>query len=244
MPNGRKATPLAISMDEETLQLIDQIAAARADSRSAIMRAAIRAGLPLVQSGERVEMVPADAALQEDVANVAKWKGWSRGRTLNEAVKIGLPAVNARYPNVGDSPTPDEADVFALIARMDPQSNPLLHDLRRERNEASYWRSFVHQVRQLSDGEKAVERVERVHRWIRKAGKPFVLSHPGVSMIPMERFLQLEAEALADEVDEPSANASRAPDPIGDGGAPIGTASATARSSATARKPRRKPAKE
>lgn len=222
MAEARKAVPLAISLDEETLRLVDELATARAESRSSIMRSAIRAGLRAVQSGGVVEVVPVDPELQLDVTNVADWKGLSRSRVLLESLKIGLPAVNVRFPNKESSGTLDAAQLEA-IAFHDPNSVPIARDLRRAEYKIAYLRDMMEQVcriteteerlererreaagehvpdRQLRSVRSQIDRVERVYRWVRKSGKPFGASLDMVGWIPYETFRLYESEMLAEE---------------------------------------------
>jgi hypothetical protein len=222
MAEARKAVPLAISLDEETLRLIDELASDRAESRSSVMRAAIRAGLPLVHSGGLVEVVPVDPELQSDLTNVSDWKGLSRSKVLLESLKIGLPAVNVRFPNKDLKGTTD-AEWFEVFASHDPNSVPIARDLRKAEYHAAYLRDIMEQVcriteteerlereRQESAGEPVqekktpsvrdqIERVNRVYRWVRKSGKPFGASLNMVGWIPFDTFREHESEMLAEE---------------------------------------------
>jgi hypothetical protein len=218
MAEMRKAVPLAISLDEETLRLVDELTSARAESRSSIMRAAIRSGLPIVQAGGLAEVVPVDSELQSDVTKVAEWKGLSRGKILLESLKIGISAVNARFPNAAEEPTPDK-EFFAMIAANDPDSLPIARDFRRAEYRTAYLQAVVEQVCELTDlpeveqnksteghtdsGRRKlslreqIERVKRVYLWAQKNGKWMGLSLESVGAYTAESFHYLESQMLA-----------------------------------------------
>lgn len=215
-----KAVPVAI--DAELEELVDQVAKAKGQKKSVVMREAMRAGLPIVKIGGNWEVVPVDPELQSDITNVSDWKGLSRGKVLLESLKIGLPAVNVRFPNKELEGTLDGAQLEA-IAFHDPNSLPIARDLRRAEYKIAYLRDMMEQVcriteteerlererreaagehvpdRQLRSVRSQIDRVERVYRWVRKSGKPFGASLDMVGWIPYETFRLYEAEMLAEE---------------------------------------------
>jgi hypothetical protein len=215
-----KAVPVAI--DAELEELVDQVAKAKGQKKSVVMREAMRVGLPIVKIGGNWEVVPVDPELQSDVTKVTAWKGLSRGKLLLEALKIGLPAVNARLPNADEKQLPDN-DFFPVFAANDPNSVPVARDFRRAEYKAAYLRDVMEQVcllteveetmereRQEARGERTpvsqkrsvrdqIQRADRVHRWARTNGKFMGASLDMVTRFPYETFCRYEAEMLAEE---------------------------------------------
>lgn len=88
--------PIPVALDEDLERQVERIATARGEKKSAVMRAAIRAGLPLVESGSRGESLPLDDETSRDTDKVASEFRLNRERVLLDAIKIGLPALYAR----------------------------------------------------------------------------------------------------------------------------------------------------
>jgi len=93
MAESEKAVPLAVSLPVSLIAEIDRIAADVKDSRSGVMRRAIRAGLPLVKSGG--EVVRLSGELADLVGELAVAYKRSRENILAEAVQRGIRAVNS-----------------------------------------------------------------------------------------------------------------------------------------------------
>ncbi len=217
-----RANNIPVTMDDDMLRQIDEVAASKGASRSWVMREAIRTGLPMVGSSGLVEVVPVDSELQKDVTTIAEGKGLTRSKVLLESLKIGLPAVNVRLPNKELKGTP-EAELFEVFASHDPNSVPIARDLRRALYSAAYLRDIMEQVCRITEAEEKLERerkeaagepvpvkrvpsvreqlerVNRVYRWVSKSGKPFGASLDMVGWIPFDTFREYEAEMLAEE---------------------------------------------
>ena len=158
MSEGRKTTPLAISLDEASIAEIDRIAKLRRDSRSSVMRAAIQAGLPMIETGSG-EMVLMDGPLSEDVKKVGEWQKWSRQKVIIESIRLGLPSVAARFASHDglerSGITGEDAKKWEeIMLAHDPESLPLARDYQKLRQEAGRLR------RLLRDAETMVPAVE------------------------------------------------------------------------------------
>ncbi len=87
---------IPLSIDDELLAEIDRVAESTKESRSAIMRRAIREGLPLVQAGGGADVVKLDSETSHDVETVCKETGFSRAKVLIETIRSGIQATYYR----------------------------------------------------------------------------------------------------------------------------------------------------
>jgi metal-responsive CopG/Arc/MetJ family transcriptional regulator len=83
---------IPLSIDDELLAEIDSVAETTKESRSAIMRRAIRDGLPLIKSGGGADVVTLDSETARDVDSASKETQVSRSKFLIEAIRTGLQA--------------------------------------------------------------------------------------------------------------------------------------------------------
>jgi predicted transcriptional regulator len=108
--SNRKMTPIPVALDDELLNSIDRAAGELKQSRSALIRAAIRAGLAAIQAsgstdvfdagnqiivrkGGAADVLQLDGELSRDVSSVAERHHWQRGKVIIEAIRAGLPAL-------------------------------------------------------------------------------------------------------------------------------------------------------
>jgi predicted transcriptional regulator len=123
MSNLKKAPamPVPVALDAELLAEIDAVAADVKDSRSGVMRRAIRAGLPLVKSGGEVVRLSGELAdsVGELVARFAEIPGQKRTRdgVLAEAIQRGFRAVELQAMiEDGRARGMDEASLHGVLA--------------------------------------------------------------------------------------------------------------------------------
>jgi predicted transcriptional regulator len=126
-----------VALDEVLLAEVERVANQRGEAKSTTMRAALRAGLPIVENGAPGDSLPLDGELSSDVEQVAREFKLSRSRVLADSVKIGLPALFARLQrkeslalNKGDADA--AAEFFEHLLAHDLEANPS----RREAGEA------------------------------------------------------------------------------------------------------------
>src|SRR5437867_3151726 len=96
MSDPEKSIPLAISLPESLIAEIDEIANTAKESRSAVMRKAIREGFPLVKSGGGADVIVLDGELSGDVDKLSKETELRRSKILLEAIRAGLHAFGSR----------------------------------------------------------------------------------------------------------------------------------------------------
>ncbi len=148
---GTKLHNIPVTMDDAFLAEIDAIAGARGESRSQVMRRAVRAGLPVVQSGENSELVPLDSELRADVGKLAEIHGISRGKALYESVRAGIHAVHARLSTRTAADTAEAALFEALLAH-DPEASALGRDYLKARRTIESLRDLVSDLRRMVPG--------------------------------------------------------------------------------------------
>jgi hypothetical protein len=188
----------------------------------------------------------------------------SRAKVLLESLKIGLPAVNIRFPNKDLKDTPD-AEFFEVLASHDPKSVPIAQDLRRALFNAAYLRDIMEQVCRITEAEERlerekkeaagepvadkqrpsirdqIERAKRVYRWGKSRGKLIGISLEAVSWIPFETFQRYESEMLAEES---SSGITPEPNPKLQGSATAVPAASPSPAPSPKSKPTRTPRKE
>lgn len=92
--NLSRSIPLAI--DKELLAAVDGVAGDRNETRSLVMRKAIREGLPLVKAGGNADVLTLDSEFSADVDQAAKETKLTRAKILLEAIRVGLHAFVSR----------------------------------------------------------------------------------------------------------------------------------------------------
>lgn len=159
-----------VALDQDLLSQIENLANQRGEAKSTTMRAAIRAGLPLVQLGQGAEPVPLDSELRADVANVAKWHQWSLGKVLSEAVRAGLHAVHARWaaahPEGSDEVPPE---VLKETLSYNPDAMPLARDFIQAKRRARWLSEGFEDLKEMVP--EAAERVAAIERLWELQGK-------------------------------------------------------------------------
>lgn len=182
MSDGRKAVPLAISLDEATIQHLDQVASERGDSRSSVMRSAIRRGIECLKAGESAEPIALDGVLSKEVNDAATKIGWSREKTLIECVKVGLePVVQANAPlrdSSGAELSPDQAEAVRFANRnYDPDSVPYGREIIKMRSRIRFLEQVVASLKQhFPESDEWIEKASKLSKMRTSGGFPFGLS--------------------------------------------------------------------
>lgn len=87
---------IPLSIDEELLAEIDAVAEQSKESRSAIMRRAIREGLGVVKSGGSADVILLDGETSRDVDSACAEAKVSRAKFVIDAIRTGLQATYCR----------------------------------------------------------------------------------------------------------------------------------------------------
>lgn len=199
---------MSVVLDEDLRTAIAGAAEATHENAASIIRKALRAGLPMLQSTP--EHFFPDPDLRADVGKMAELKGFTRARVLLEAVKIGLPAMKYRFRNKETTAAQEEA-LDALVDNLDPLAFPLAEDVRRFRHQAARERIFRETVaRAFPECAAVFERVEAVLRWAQGKGKPLPVVYGAAAWIPKETLEAWEAEMMR-EAGAEAAPAAAAP---------------------------------
>jgi len=112
---------IPLSIDDELLAEIDRVAEDSKESRSAVMRRAIREGLPVIKCGGGADVVTLDSETSRDVDSASKETSVSRSKFLIEAIRTGLQATYSRLMRdklvrVQDQKTVDKESEMILQA--------------------------------------------------------------------------------------------------------------------------------
>ena len=114
MAESEKSIPLAISLPETLIEELDRVAANVKESRSAVMRKAIREGLPILKAGGNADVLALDSELSTDVDQTVKETKERRNKILLEAIRIGLQPYFTRKTSemvsLADKKDPKEKD--------------------------------------------------------------------------------------------------------------------------------------
>jgi hypothetical protein len=87
---------IPLALDDELLAAIDAVAEATKESRSAVMRRAIREGLPIVRGGGSAEVLVLDSATSREVQTASNEAKVDRTKFIIEAIRTGLQATYFR----------------------------------------------------------------------------------------------------------------------------------------------------
>ncbi len=96
MAETEKSIPLAISLPESLITEIDGLAADLKESRSSIMRRAIREGMAFVKAGRNADVITLDSEFSAEVDQLSAEIGLRRNKILLEAIRTGMQAFAAR----------------------------------------------------------------------------------------------------------------------------------------------------
>src|SRR6185436_15278463 len=117
MGNMNRNIPLSI--DDELLAEIDRVAEGTKESRSAVMRRAIREGLPVLKAGGGADVVCLDGELSKDVDMVSKEAKTSRTKVILESIRTGLQAYYNRVQREqvihSQDRSPEEAEKLLAV---------------------------------------------------------------------------------------------------------------------------------
>src|SRR6185436_12857143 len=86
------ARNVPLSIDDELLAEIDAVAESTKESRSAVMRQAIRQGLGVLKSGGNADVLVLDTATSRDVDTACKETKVDRAKMILESIRRGLQA--------------------------------------------------------------------------------------------------------------------------------------------------------
>jgi metal-responsive CopG/Arc/MetJ family transcriptional regulator len=96
MTESEKSIPLAISLPETLIAQIDRLAADLKESRSSLMRRAIREGLALAKAGGNADVITLDSEFSTEVDQLSRELELRRNKILLEAIRTGLQAFASR----------------------------------------------------------------------------------------------------------------------------------------------------
>ncbi|MGA2685651.1 MAG: ribbon-helix-helix domain-containing protein [Verrucomicrobiota bacterium] len=96
MADSEKSIPLAISLPEALIAELDRLAADLKESRSSLMRRAIREGLKAVKMGGNADTIVLDSAFSAEVDQLSGEIEMRRDKILLEAIRTGLQAFGSR----------------------------------------------------------------------------------------------------------------------------------------------------
>lgn len=144
-PKRKAAMPIPVALDEELLAAIDRAVALKGETRSAVMRAALRLGLPLVESGAAGLFIQLDGALRMNIREAAQKLGVSEERVMVEAIRIGVGPYYARQTErfivEGRETNREQFErLYPELAGYSPLANPDVQDRIR----------LVRQLRELA----------------------------------------------------------------------------------------------
>jgi metal-responsive CopG/Arc/MetJ family transcriptional regulator len=120
---------IPLTLDKQLLSEIDAVCADFKESRSGVMRQAMRAGLPLVKSGGKADVLTLDSELSAEVDQATKEIELNRNKILLEAIRTGLSAFVAmkvtEKSSLDNLKDPKERE---LIIRAVEENFKLYHD--------------------------------------------------------------------------------------------------------------------
>ena len=90
------ARNIPLSIDDELLAEIDAVAESTKESRSAVMRRAIREGIGVVKSGGSADVIVLDSETSRDVNTASQETKVSRAKFIIESIRTGLQATYCR----------------------------------------------------------------------------------------------------------------------------------------------------
>ncbi|MCU0783212.1 MAG: hypothetical protein MUF81_04020 [Verrucomicrobia bacterium] len=166
---SQKQNNIPVSMDDAFLAELDAVAADVKDSRSSVMRRAIRAGLPLVKSGGAADVLTLDSESSKEADALASGHKRTRHSVLLEAIRHGIRAVDlyAMLEQARREGTP-EGVLQAMEASHDLDAHPEKRAVKKAIAErAAFWiqvEDLVNHVPQARERKEAIERLIELRR--------------------------------------------------------------------------------
>src|SRR5262245_35024736 len=125
---------IPLSIDDELLAEIDRVAEETKESRSAVMRRAIREGLPVVRAGGGADVICLDGELSKDVDVVSKEGKLSRAKTILDAIRTGLQPLYNRLMReqviqAQDRSPEDAESLLAIMEESHRHDDPMEREL-------------------------------------------------------------------------------------------------------------------
>jgi metal-responsive CopG/Arc/MetJ family transcriptional regulator len=164
---------IPLSIDDELLAKIDRAAESTKESRSAVMRRAIREGLPVVMSGGGADVVCLDSELSKDVDQVSKDGQLNRAKVILESIRTGLQAFYNRLMREqvihAQDRSPEEAErLLAVMEQTHSLDEPMAREFRtalRQRGAALIrLRDILEHVPEAWDRKRLIERLTEIRR--------------------------------------------------------------------------------
>lgn len=171
MANMNRNIPLSI--DADLLAEIDRIAEGTKESRSAVMRRAIREGLPVVEAGGSADVISLDSELSSDVGQASAEVKLNRAKLILECIRTGLQPVYNRLmrEQVIDNQehTPEQADrLLAFMEDRDRLADPMAREMRtalRQRGAAvSRLTDILENVPEARRRQELMDKLTEIHR--------------------------------------------------------------------------------
>ena len=161
---GVKLKNIPVTMDHEFVAEIDRVAKEMKESRSLVMRSALRYGLPLLKSRGAADVVQLDGELSAEVGRIADRHDLPRQKVLIESVRAGLGSAHARliaeWAARSQTGAAIETPELAAAILMSPKdANPLAHDLIISRSRERSLQQLLTEVESDPEGAKIVDRI-------------------------------------------------------------------------------------
>jgi len=126
---------IPLSIDDELLAEIDRLAESTKESRSSVMRRAIREGLKAVEAGGGADVISLDSELSKDVEEISREGKLSRAKVILEAIKMGAQAVYNRVMreqvvHAQDRSREEAEGILAAMEQSERMNNPTTRELR------------------------------------------------------------------------------------------------------------------
>jgi hypothetical protein len=166
---GRKKIGMAVpvALDDELRTEVKRVAELRKEADSTVMRAAIRAGLPVVAAGGLAEMIQLDGELSRDLEKASREVGISRTKLILESIRLGFVAVYSRFMRqkwrdehaAAASMTPFNESLYQSGALHDRDAHPILTEHARALSEIRGLREVLGDLQfQVPEAKHRLER--------------------------------------------------------------------------------------
>ena len=186
-----------MALDDDLLADLDRVAKSRNETRSAVMRAAIRAGLEIVKSGSAADVLTLDSELTRYIDEMANAYNMTRQAIILEAIRRGARAVNAHHmfeTAQGVSP-----ETMKAMLRHDPNAEPHLRAVLEAKIALSTLEvQFEDMLRYVPEARKRKELIERNNELgIKRHGSAFTQWGCGTSTESLKRNITVMESELA-----------------------------------------------